>query len=51
MDSTCRKENSEFKKTFSFGLKNGFPLSGMKDSVKNICYNGRKWFSLARKLF
>ena len=37
--------------TFSFGLKNGFPLSGMKRSFKNICVNGRKWFPLARKSF
>ena len=36
---------------FSFKLKNGFPLSGMKDSFKNICFNGRKWFPLARKSF
>ena len=36
---------------FSFKLKNGFPLSGMKDSFKNICVNGRKWFPLARKSF
>ena len=37
--------------TFSFGLKNGFALSGMKDSFKNIRVNGRKWFPLARKSF
>ena len=36
---------------FSFKLKNGFPLSGMKDFFKNICVNGRKWFPLARKSF
>ena len=36
---------------FSFKLKNGFPLSGMKDSFKNICVNERKWFPLARKSF
>ena len=37
--------------TFSFGHKNGFPLSGMKRSFKNIWVNGRKWFPLARKSF
>ena len=37
------------KKYYSFGLKNGFPLIGMKDSLKNIWDNGKKLFPLARK--
>ena len=35
--------------TFSSGLKNLFPLAGIKNSLKNILDNGRKWFPLARK--
>ena len=37
------------KQYYSFGLKNSFPLIGMKDFLKNIWDNGRKWFPLARK--
>ena len=52
MDSTCRKKKLGIRNNaFSFQLKNGFPLSGMKDAFKNICFNGRKWFPLARKSF
>ena len=39
------------KNAFSFKLENSFPLFCMKDSFKNICVNGRKWFSLPRKPF
>ena len=35
---------------FSFELKSGFPLSGMKESFKNICVNERKWLSTSQKI-
>ena len=28
---------------FSSGLKNAFAIAGMKNFLKNICENGRKW--------
>ena len=34
---------------FSFGLKNAFPSTWMKGSLKNICGKGIKWFPLAIK--
>ena len=43
------KNNLLKKQNFSSGFKNVFSLSGMKNSLKNIWDNGRKWFPLPRK--
>ena len=51
MDSIAGKKLGTRNNAFSSKLKHNFPLSWMKDCFKNICVNGRKWFSLARKPF
>ena len=40
---------TEKKENNSSGLKNVFPLAGVKNFLKIISGNGRKWFPLARK--